>query len=290
MSVEKQRSVRILIADDEAEVRETYRKILVPSDEGRNADRFRELRSRLYEDKGAAASRPGMPVSAMGTVDAVFCDGAEPAVEAVRESLALGKPFAVAFLDMRMPPGQDGVWAATRIRELDPAIEIVICTAYSDVDAGEIAQLVQPEEKLSYIQKPFHPNEIRQSALSLASKWRAEHRIIKLAYFDTLTGLPNRVQSRNRLASAIAAARFSTWTSTISSGSTTPWVMAWGTNCSAWSPRDCRTRCGPAIPRAPAIPPRVRSPGTCRGWVGMNSSCCFRICTRPLTPPRWPPG
>ena len=89
--------------------------------------------------------------------------------------------FAVAFLDMRMPPGPDGVWAAARIRELDPAIEIVLCTAYSDVDPAEMGSMVPPEEKLSYLQKPFHPHEIRQMTISLASKWRAEHRIVKLA-------------------------------------------------------------------------------------------------------------
>src|SRR5258707_4649239 len=107
---------------------------------------------------------------------------------------------------MRMPTGPDGVWAAARIRELDPAIEIVMCTAYSDVDPAEIGGIVPPEEKLSYLQKPFHPHEIRQMSISLASKWRAEHRIVKLAYFDALTGLPNREQSRSRLSSALAGA------------------------------------------------------------------------------------
>ncbi len=137
----------------------------------------------------------------------MFCDGAEAAVAAVREAIAADDPFAVAFLDMRMPPGPDGVWAAARIRELDPAIEIVMCTAYSDVDPGDMGAMVPPEEKLSYLQKPFHPHEIRQMTISLASKWRAEHRIVKLAYFDALTGLPNREQSRNRLSSALAAAK-----------------------------------------------------------------------------------
>jgi diguanylate cyclase (GGDEF)-like protein len=206
MALENQGSVRVLVADDEEEVRDTYRRILAPPSEGGNADKFRELRSRLYDSKGAA-SPPVKPRDGACTFDTLYCDGAEAAVEAVRESLASGKPFAIAFLDMRMPPGPDGVWAAARIREMDPAIEIVVCTAYSDVDARDIAVKVQPEEKLSYIQKPFHPNEIRQTALSLASKWRAEHRIIKLAYFDPLTGLPNREQSRNRLTSAIATAQ-----------------------------------------------------------------------------------
>jgi diguanylate cyclase (GGDEF)-like protein len=57
------------------------------------------------------------------------------------------------------------------------------------------------------LQKPFHPHEIRQMTISLASKWRSEHRIVKLAYFDALTGLPNREQLRNRLNSALAAAK-----------------------------------------------------------------------------------
>jgi diguanylate cyclase (GGDEF)-like protein len=105
-----------------------------------------------------------------------------------------------------MPPGKDGVWAAARIRELDPAVEIVICTAYSDVDPSEIGGIVPPEEKLSYLQKPFHSHEVRQMTIALGSKWRAERRIVRLAYFDTLTGLPNREQSNSRLVSAIVSA------------------------------------------------------------------------------------
>ena len=138
--------------------------------------------------------------------DPVFCKDAESAVAAVRDALAAGVPFAVAFLDMRMPPGHDGVWAAQRIRELDPAIEIFNCTAYSDTDPGAFGGLVPPEDKLSYLQKPFHPHEVRQMTISLGSKWRAEHRIVKLAYFDALTSLANRQQSQSCLDSAIQSA------------------------------------------------------------------------------------
>jgi len=200
--------IRVLIADDEAPLRDAYRHILVASDPVGIDQTLAELRARLLPKAAADAARPAAakPGAAKTHFDATFCNDAESAVAAVREALAAGRPFAVAFIDMRMPPGPDGVWAAGRIRDLDPAIEIVICTAYADVDAGEIAGLVPPEEKLSYLQKPFHPGEIRQMALSLASKWRAENRILKLAYFDTLTGLPNREQLRNRMASAIAAA------------------------------------------------------------------------------------
>ena len=205
MSDKKRPPIRVLVADDEAEVRDAYRQILFEADMSSETAVFHNLRERLFSKPPEQLAKN---LSSSDTAFApVFCGGAEAAVAAVREALAADDPFAVAFLDMRMPPGPDGVWAAARIRELDPAIEIVVCTAYSDVDPRDIGAMVPPEEKLSYLQKPFHPHEIRQMTISLASKWRSEHRIVKLAYFDALTGLPNREQLRSRLNSALAAAK-----------------------------------------------------------------------------------
>src|SRR5258706_2320774 len=93
------------------------------------------------------------------------------------------------------------------MREHDRTIEIAVCTAYSDVDPADIGGRVPPEDKLSYLQKPFHPHEVRQMAIALASKWRAERNITRLAYFDSLTGLPNREQVHSRLRSALAASQ-----------------------------------------------------------------------------------
>ena len=205
MSKEARPAIRVLIADDEPEVRDAYRQILLEADMSGETAMFRDLKQRLFTKSGEFALK--QPTASHTTFAPVFCAGAEAAVAAVREAIAAESPFAVAFLDMRMPPGPDGVWAAARIRELDPAIEIVLCTAYSDVDPAEVGGMVPPEEKLSYLQKPFHPHEIRQMSISLASKWRAEHRIVKLAYFDPLTGLPNREQSRGRLGSTLATAK-----------------------------------------------------------------------------------
>lgn len=198
--------VRVLVVDDEADVRDAYRQILLETEVSQDIAGFRELRARLFTKSAAPTPQPRAPLHG-ATFDAVFCEQAEAAVAAVAEAVAQQNPFAVVFLDMRMPPGRDGVWAATRIRQIDPAIEIVICTAYSDVDPCEIGGIVPPEDKLSYLQKPFHPHEVRQMAIALGSKWRAERRIVKLAYFDALTGLPNREQSRNRLIGAIEAAK-----------------------------------------------------------------------------------
>lgn len=199
-------SVRVLVVDDETDIRDAYRQILLETEVSQDIAGFRELRARLFA-KSAPPAAQVRSLAPGATFDPVFCEQAEAAVAAVREALAHERPFAVVFLDMRMPPGHDGVWAATKIREIDPAIEIVICTAYSDVDPCEIGGIVPPEDKLSYLQKPFHPHEVRQMAIALGSKWRAERRIVKLAYFDALTGLPNREQSRNRLIGAIEAAK-----------------------------------------------------------------------------------
>jgi diguanylate cyclase (GGDEF)-like protein len=198
--------IRVLVADDEAEVRDAYRQILLEADMSSETAVFHNLRERLFS-KNMPDPMARSAASADTTFAPVFCEGAEAAVAAVREALGADDPFAVVFLDMRMPPGPDGVWAAARIRELDPAVEIVMCTAYSDIDPRDIGGMVPPEEKLSYLQKPFHPHEIRQMTISLASKWRAEHRIVKLAYFDALTGLPNREQLRNRLSSTLNSAK-----------------------------------------------------------------------------------
>jgi diguanylate cyclase len=206
MTGEPNSTIRVLVVDDEEAIRTAYQQILCEPVSSREGVALRELRTRLF---GASRGAPAKAVSRKDsrTFDVVFCDQAESAVTEVRRALADNLPFALVFLDMRMPPGKDGVWAAARIRELDPAIEIVICTAYSDVDPADVSAIVPPEEKLSYLQKPFHPREVRQSAIALAAKWQAERHIVRLAYFDTLTGLPNREQSRTRLAGALEMSR-----------------------------------------------------------------------------------
>ena len=202
---ERNTPIRVLVVDDEPEIRDAYKQILGDTEANLEMTGFHELRSRLFRKNPQEALRQA--ATRATSFETVFCQQAAEAVAAVKEALARNEPFAVAFIDMRMPPGPDGVWAATHIRELDPALEIVICTAYSDADPGEIGGYVPPEDKLSYLQKPFHPHEVRQMTIALGSKWRAERRIVRLAYFDTLTGLPNREQSRNRLVGALQAAK-----------------------------------------------------------------------------------
>jgi diguanylate cyclase (GGDEF)-like protein len=195
--------VRVLVVDDESDVLDAYREIFSGSDELAGAAQRRQLAAKLFQGSAPTPARAPLRVA----FDADYCNSAELAVSAVRAATEEGRPYASVVLDMRMPPGRDGIWAAAQIRQLDAAIEIAICTAYSDVDPGDIGGRVPPEDKLSYLQKPFHPHEIRQMAIALASKWRAERNITRLAYFDSLTGLPNREHIHARLRSALTQQR-----------------------------------------------------------------------------------
>ena len=131
--------IRVLVVDDEPEVRDAYRQILLENEVSRRSPAFASCASRLFS-KSPAGRRPrALRAARRDASSRCSATGAEAAVPPVKEALARSEPFAVVFLDMRMPPGPDGVWAATQIREVDPAIEIVICTAYSDATRARSA-------------------------------------------------------------------------------------------------------------------------------------------------------
>ena len=207
MAPVQRQPIRVLVVDDEQAVLGAYAKVLGAT--GRSADRtaIDELRAKLFlANAGASVAGNSAPPAAQ--FETVFCGGAEAAIAAVREACAADRPFAVAFLDMRMPPGPDGAWTAGKIRELDPQVEIVICTAYSDVDPVEIGRRVPPEDKLFYLQKPFHPHEVRQMALALGGKRAVEQRrLTAISDFDPLTGLPNRSRFLKYLSHAVQSAK-----------------------------------------------------------------------------------
>jgi len=159
--------LRILVVDDEQAILDSYLQVLCPERNPLGSEPEMEaLAARLF---GGKLQRPSEV-----TFDLVLCRQGDEALEAARIAIETNRPFAVAFIDVRLPPGPDGVWTAEHIRALDPHMEIVMVTAYSDVDPSEIAGRVSPEDKLLYVQKPFHPQEIRQFASALGAKWQTE--------------------------------------------------------------------------------------------------------------------
>ena len=156
--------MRILAVDDDPGILDLYRKILCPDrNSSESESKLQNLAANLFSDT--------FPKADSVSFNLTLCHQGDEAVETVRVAIEENRPFAVTFLDVRMPPGPDGVWTAEQIRALDSSTEIVIVTAYSDVDPQKIASRVQPAGKLLYLQKPFHPHEIEQFAAALSAKW-----------------------------------------------------------------------------------------------------------------------
>jgi putative nucleotidyltransferase with HDIG domain len=151
MAKPRPNSIRILVVDDEPAILSLYQETLQPES---NPNHF----------------------------DLTLCSQAEDALDAFRTAMEEGKHFAVTFLDLRMPPGPDGIWLAERIRALDPYTEIVMVTGYSDTSTtpDKIASRVPPTDKLLYLQKPFHNLEIQHFAASLSTKWLGEIELRKI--------------------------------------------------------------------------------------------------------------
>ncbi len=93
-------------------------------------------------------------------------------VRLVNRALEGGRPYAMAFVDVRMPPGWDGVETARKTWELDPDLQVVLCTAHSDYSWGEMLEKLGPRDGLLILKKPFDAVEVLQLASALTEKWR----------------------------------------------------------------------------------------------------------------------
>jgi HD-GYP domain-containing protein (c-di-GMP phosphodiesterase class II) len=105
------------------------------------------------------------------------CATAQEALEAVGQAFERGEAFSAIFLDVNMPPGPSGIWAADKILKIDPTANIVLVTGYIGCDSGNLPQHLNLSDRLLFLQKPFHPQEIVQFASALSAKWRAEQRV-----------------------------------------------------------------------------------------------------------------
>ena len=101
-------------------------------------------------------------------------------LEKVKESIQEGRPYAVAFVDIYMPPGLDGIETVERIWEEDPRLQVVVCTAYSDRSWPEMIERLGETDRLLILKKPFDNIEIRQIACSLSRKWDLFYNIDKI--------------------------------------------------------------------------------------------------------------
>ena len=152
---------RILVIDDNRAIHDDFRKILA---NGSVSDRnLTEVEVSLFgiEDENAVAE--GFEI------DSAF-QGQE-GLECVQRSLAAGRPYAMAFIDVRMPPGWDGIETTAQIWKVDPSLQVVICTAYSDYSWDKMIATVGQSDRLVILKKPFDNIEVSQLAHALTHKW-----------------------------------------------------------------------------------------------------------------------
>lgn len=161
MGIEEGR--RILIVDDNPDIHQDFRKILAPRTSGQGLD---DLEQSIFGGKDAVSDDEGGY-----EVDSAF-QGME-ALEKVRKALAQGHPYALAFVDMRMPPGWDGLETIERIWQVDQEIQVVICTAYSDHSREKIVARTGRAHRLVILKKPFDIAEVAQLAYAMTAKWSA---------------------------------------------------------------------------------------------------------------------
>ncbi len=159
------RNNRLLVVDDQFEIHEDFREILTPPRAPSPTD---ELASAfLTEDRSTL----------LPTFELLHARSGEEALVMVENALRSGDPIALAFVDIRMPPGIDGGTTVRKIREADPDIEFVIMTAYTDLSLHEIVENTPPTHKLLYVRKPFAREEIQQFAAVLVEKYNVEQQL-----------------------------------------------------------------------------------------------------------------
>ena len=152
---------RILVIDDSEAIHTDFRRILSP-EQRRNRGDIDLLEEALF---GPPASRANASAETEFEVDSAF-QGQE-GVAKIKESLAEGRPYALVFLDYRMPPGWNGAETLRRLREVAPSLRVVLCSAYSDYSWAELVHEFGERHSLRELRKPFNGQEVRQLAVSL---------------------------------------------------------------------------------------------------------------------------
>lgn len=174
---------RVLVIDDNEAIHQDFIKIFgARTKEDAALD---QARAALF---GRALDKSVLPDF---QIDLAF--QGEEGLELVRRALAEGRPYSMAFVDVRMPPGLDGIEATVRIWEHDPDVQIVICTAYSDYTWGEMLDKLGRNDKMVVLKKPFDNIEVLQLANALTEKWRLSQQVrIRLNDLEQLVAARTR--------------------------------------------------------------------------------------------------
>ncbi len=201
---------RILIVDDQQHIHDTFDRVFADrhvSDDGL----MNEFEAMFLDGVEQPHFKSSLVDNAAYVIDHAF--SGEAALEQVRQAVTLGNRFSVAFVDMRMPKGLDGLETTEAIWEIDPDVQVIICTAYSDHTWDHVLKRLGCNDRLLLLKKPFARDEARQMAMTMSEKSHlaqaqrsqvaelksevsrrreAENELRAMAHRDSLTLLPNR--------------------------------------------------------------------------------------------------
>jgi two-component system, NtrC family, sensor kinase len=180
---------RILLVDDNVHIHEDFRRVLGPKSSN---DELVALGAEIFGD-----SQPLAENGPVFELDSAF--QGEEALGKVVAALAAGRPYALAFVDVRMPPGWDGVKTTTEILRTDPTLSVVICSAYSDHSWEEMSAAFGDTDRVLILKKPFDTIEVRQLAHALQRRWQlATQAALKMSDLEELVDIKTRhLQSAN---------------------------------------------------------------------------------------------
>lgn len=158
-TVENQDFIRVLVADDDENVLECYRDAFGDENPTNHMKALNELAAELFDPEEDIEEQPRF--------DIVACNQGADAIRQAAAAAEKGAPFDVIILDVRMPPGIDGVEAGCEIRKLDPDVEIVFVTGYSDVPLEELQRRVPPPMRLHYFNKPLSFTQLADDVVTM---------------------------------------------------------------------------------------------------------------------------
>ncbi|MEX2495239.1 MAG: response regulator [Woeseia sp.] len=159
MNIQNEDSIRVLIADDDERILACYRDAFGDGGSADATEALLSLEAELFAAEHTIDDTPKFEV--------VACNQGGDAISLATEAARSGRPFNVIILDIRMPPGIDGVEAGRQIRKLDPDVEIIFVSGYSDVPRDELERRVPPPMKLHYFNKPLSFMQLADDVASM---------------------------------------------------------------------------------------------------------------------------
>lgn len=180
---------RILVIDDTESIHSDFEKVLSPATSSKSERALEELDRLMFEEE----SNDELDANLLFRFSIDHANQGEEGLNRIKEANATGQPYSVAFVDMRMPPGWDGLKTVEEISKADPNIQLVICSAYSDYSWRQIISRVGHTDRLLILKKPFDQAEVYQLAVALSEKWRTEKQTREL-----LQELERKVETRTQ--------------------------------------------------------------------------------------------